>query len=211
MNSSTGEIKADGLRLSLYKCGETIYKKTRHPTTYGVYSEIETDDALYRFNLNNEIVFIQGRTPQWPSSREWLKRSCGNDWIYYSAGGYRGSYETFGQDRLREPINFKIPSPYNEIYKATGEYYLPTLPYISNAILGSDASTRTEVQGLISAWYEKLKSALEPLTGLPPSFADFVTGVSAELTGETGRKGATTVSYSRRPPFGPAPPVHAMS
>lgn len=45
---------------------------------------------------------------------EWLKRTLGGDWVYYSSGGYNGAFD------------------------ALGEYYVPCFTYASNSLLGGD-------------------------------------------------------------------------
>lgn len=149
--------------ISLNKQGENVYRKSRHPVQYGRYSEVDTPRAVFRFNLNHEITAMRGKDVFWPSEQEWLKRTAGNDWVYYSTGGYSGTYETFGKDALADPIQFKIPSPYNEVYKATGEYYVPNLPYHSNSILGIDPFRETSVTSLIDSWYTILSEYLQSL------------------------------------------------
>ncbi len=163
----------EGLQISLDREGENRYIKTRHPVKYGRYSEIETEEAIFRFNLNGEIVGAQGKGADWPSSLEWLKRSVGNDWIYYSTGGYSGSYEQVGGGVLPEPLSFKIPSPYNETYKATGEYYLANLPYESNSILGIEPFGEPAVQRIVDSWYDILERALADRSRLPAPYAAF--------------------------------------
>jgi len=166
-----------GIHITLNKQGENIYVKSRHPVKYGCYSEIETPEAIFQFNQNNEIIGLQGKQDNWPSSREWLKRTAGNDWVYYSTGGYSGTYESFGKDFLAEPIHFKIPSPYNEIYKATGEYYVPNFSYHSNSILGVDPFNETPVQSLIYSWYEILNTSFNLSGDFPEPFASFINEV----------------------------------
>jgi len=167
----------NGIRITLNKQGKNIYEKSRHPVKYGCFSEIETPEAIFQLNLNNEIIGLQGRGDNWPSSLEWLKRTIGNDWIYYSTGGYSGTYETFGQGFLAEPICFKIPSPYNEIYKATGEYYVPNFLYSTNSILGVDSFNEPAVKELIHSWYNILKNSLNNLKDLSEPFASFTNEV----------------------------------
>ena len=53
--------------------------------------------ASFQFNLNGELKFITGRGKDWPSPSEWLKRTVAGDWVYYSAGGYDGPYDCFGE------------------------------------------------------------------------------------------------------------------
>ncbi|MFW6274712.1 MAG: radical SAM protein [Spirochaetota bacterium] len=153
---------AHTVRINQNRWGKDVYVKSRHPVQYGLYSEIETPAAVFRFNLNREIVAMQGKGPAWPSEREWLKRTAGNDWVYYSTGGYSGTYESFNKDTLSAPIHFKVPSPYNEVYKASGEYYVPNLPYLSNSIIGIDPFRETSVSYLIEHWYDILCEYLHP-------------------------------------------------
>ncbi|QGU00299.1 hypothetical protein SYNTR_1705 [Candidatus Syntrophocurvum alkaliphilum] len=176
MNIQELTCSRNGIRITLNKQGENIYVKSRHPIKYGCYSEIETDEAVFQFNMNNEIIGMQGQKDNWPSSQEWLKRTAGNDWVYYSTGGYSGTYESFGNGFLAEPIHFRIPSPYNEIYKATGEYYIPNFSYNSNSILGFDPFKETSVQNLVNSWYDILKSHLNSFD-FKESFASFIDDV----------------------------------
>jgi len=62
------------LRVTLNKEGVKEYVKVGFPVRYGLFSEIETEDTLFQFNLNGEIKFIQGRGPHGLPPTEWLKR-----------------------------------------------------------------------------------------------------------------------------------------
>jgi len=177
--------------MTLNKPGHDVYIKSRHPVTYGCYSEIETPEAIFQFNLNHEIIGMRGKGTDWADEREWLKRSLGNDWVYYSTGGYSGTYESIGQDVLPTPIQFKIPSPYNEVYKATGEFYIPNFPYRSNDILGTDPFQHPGVQKLVSSWYEILRGTLDP-GDFPEPYAGFV-GRVLDTTPQVLQKRAETL------------------
>ena len=104
----------DNLIITLNKEGSREFSKVSFPIRYGLFSEIRTPEYLYQFNLNGEIKFIQGVTRTWPHPAEWLKRTVANDWVYYSAGDYKGIYDTFG------------------------EYYFPYLSYPGNAVMDGD-------------------------------------------------------------------------
>jgi len=104
----------DNLIITLNKEGSREFSKVSFPIRYGLFSEIRTPEYLFQFNLNGEIKFIQGLTQTWPHPAEWLKRTVGNDWVYYSAGDYKGIYDFFG------------------------EYYFPYLSYPSNSIMDGD-------------------------------------------------------------------------
>ena len=122
----------DSCSATLFKHGDKKYTKASYPVRTGIYSEIETDEFTYHFNLNSEMIRIIGRTADWPHPQEWLKRTTGNDWIYYSTGGYTGVFET------------------------TGEYYLPNLPYLTNNVLGGKPFHNECIQSATRLWHQKL-------------------------------------------------------
>jgi len=102
------------LEITPIKEGFTEYVKVSCPVRYGLFGEIKTSRYFYQFNQRGEITHIQGRDSRWPNPSEWLKRTVGNDWVYYSSGGYTSVYDLFG------------------------EYYAPYLPYCSNSIAEDD-------------------------------------------------------------------------
>ena len=120
----------DDLHITTNREGSREFAKVSYPVRYGRYSEIRTTDYLFQFNLNGEIKFIHGLGKTWPDPLEWLKRTEGNDWIYYSTGGYSGAYDSFG------------------------EYYLPCPSYVTNAIYVNDPFDDKAVSSAITAWEE---------------------------------------------------------
>ncbi|OGP91615.1 MAG: hypothetical protein A2156_15175 [Deltaproteobacteria bacterium RBG_16_48_10] len=118
----------DDLTITLNKEGAREFSKVSFPIRYGLFSEIRTPDYLFQFNLNGEIKYIQGRGSTWPHPEEWLKRTVANDWVYYSAGDYRG------------------------VYDLMGEFYLPCLPYPSNALVDNHPFEKNDVQSAIHSW-----------------------------------------------------------
>lgn len=144
----------DNLIITLDKEGSRKFSKVSFPVRYGRFSELRTPEYLYQFNLNGEIKFIQGLTRTWPHPAEWLKRTAGNDWVYYSAGDYKGIYDYFG------------------------EYYFPYLSYPSNSMMDGDPfndhsviSAKKSLQAL-RANIDKLISGRKP-----KSLKDFLTRV----------------------------------
>ncbi|PID44808.1 MAG: radical SAM domain-containing protein [Proteobacteria bacterium] len=125
--------------LTINRCGADRYTKTSYPFHCGIYSEIVTPEAFFHFNLNNEIIRIIGRGTAWPHPQEWLKRTCGNDWVYYSTGGYTGVFET------------------------TGEYYLPNLSYPTNKSMGGSPLELPEVRKMVETWYPLLQKGCSRL------------------------------------------------
>lgn len=103
----------NSLAISVEKEAPSSIAKASFPLRYGKYSEIRTSDYEFIFNLNGEIKFIRGLNANWPHPAEQLKRTDGNDWVYYSVGDKSGG---------------------NGIISWMGEYYLPCLPYPSNPV-----------------------------------------------------------------------------
>ena len=122
----------DSSKITLKKKGSTIYSKMSFPVHCGIYSEIEARNFVFHFNLNNEIVRAKGKGGEWTHPHEWLKRTQGNDWVYYSTGGYTGVFET------------------------TGEYYLPNLQYPSNSVLGGHPFAQEVINHLSRSWHQML-------------------------------------------------------
>jgi hypothetical protein len=140
------------LNITLNKEGAREYSKVSYPIRYGVYSEIKTPDYIFQFNLNGEIKFIQGLRQSWPDPSEWLKRTVGNDWVYYSTGGYSGVYDSFG------------------------EYYLPCLSYPSNSTTLADPFEDHAVQSALRSWHELLKEINKLISDdLPKALKEFFT------------------------------------
>lgn len=141
----------EGLHITPRKEGADKYIKISYPFRYGVYSEIKSKSYTFGFNLNGEIKTIQGRGEGWLDAAEWLKRNAGNDWIYFSAGGYTGAYDF------------------------TGEYYVPCLSYNSNGIFGPDRFKSPEVAAAFDAW-DELRSQLNiiNISGMPHQIGDFI-------------------------------------
>ncbi len=124
-------------RITLNKQGADQYTKISFPLKYGIFSEIETSDAILQFNLNHEIIRAKGKSSQWIQPSEWVKRSMGNDWIYYSTGGYTG------------------------VFEAIGEYYLPNLPYPTNSLIGGKPFNEPAVKQLLQSWHEIVVKSLD--------------------------------------------------
>ena len=139
------------LDIVIEKWGSREYAKVSYPLRYGCFSEIVSPEITCQFNLNGELKFLQGRGRNWPHPAEWLKRSPGGDWIYYSGGEYR------------------------EIFGLFGEYYVPRLSYRSNCIFRNDPFQDERVKSALQAWgplCESLKDLL-PAAGSGP-LKDFV-------------------------------------
>ncbi len=128
-------------KITRRKEGSRKYVKMSFPTHPGIFSVVETSQSIFHFNLNNEIIRVRSKGRDWSHPHEWLKRTVGNDWIYYSTGGYTG------------------------VFGATGEYYLPNFRYPSNSLLGGRPFSQNEVSGLVESWYQQLEDILKQGVG----------------------------------------------
>jgi hypothetical protein len=161
-------FQLDTFTVTLDKEGSREYAKVSYPIRYGRFSEIRSPEYLLQYNLNGEIKCIQGRTPSWPHPAEWLKRTEANDWVYYSAGGYSGVYDFFG------------------------EYYMPYLSYQSNGIDGVNPFEDASVQSALTSW-QALHTRMEGLIRKPVqrSIRDFlrlIAGNDAHVLDQKSRR-----------------------
>lgn len=151
---------AKNCKITLNKAGSRLYEKVSYPVHHGIFTEIESDNFIFHFNLNAELIRAKGKGTSWAHPHEWLKRTCGNDWIYYSTGGYTG------------------------VFEATGEYYLPNLQYPTNNLMGGHPFEQREVKQIVDNWYPMLKE-LSHNTGLLPN--NYFSFFSAALNNTPGR------------------------
>jgi hypothetical protein len=117
---TTGRLQ--DFKITLDREGPQKYTKASYPVRYGRYSELEYGEFRFQFNLNGEVKHIIGTGPEWPHPAEWLKRTIGNDWVYYSTGSY-----------------------YSGVVDLFGEYYLPCPIYASNSLFREDPFARPAV------------------------------------------------------------------
>ncbi len=122
---------ACNLVINVEKHGPGTIVRESFPLRYGKYSEVKTSEYEFVFNLNGEIKFIRGLNVDWPHPAEQLKRTDGNDWVYY----------TVGDD-----------SSAKGIISWLGEYYLPCLPYPSNPIWEVNYFSNTGIMNAFGAW-----------------------------------------------------------
>lgn len=130
------------LAIHVEKQGPKRIGKDTFPIRYGKYSEIRTSDFVFQFNLNGEIKSISGLNTNWPHPAEQLKRTDGNDWVYYSVGD---------------------DSSDKGLISWLGEYYLPCLPYPSNPIWEVDFFSNPIIMNAFAAWpqlYANLHGAM---------------------------------------------------
>ena len=128
------------MKITLNREGSRKYIKSSYPVRYGRYSEIEYDNFRFQFNLNGEVKHIAGTGPEWPHPSEWLKRTLGNDWVYYSTGSY-----------------------YSGVVDLFGEYYLPCPSYPTNTLFREDPFARPGVASALQK-LEELGSRVQTIS-----------------------------------------------
>ncbi|MCP3872334.1 MAG: radical SAM domain-containing protein [Desulfobacteraceae bacterium] len=135
---------SNNIKIQLNCEGNSAYEKVSFPLKYGLFSRIETPDYIFEFNLNNEIKHAKSKTKAWIHPSEWLKRTIGNDWIYYSTGGYSG------------------------VFEALGEYYLPNLMYPTNSLIGGKPFEDNEIDTIVKNWHQIISQL--PDKNMPDNF-----------------------------------------
>ena len=156
--------------------GARRYEKVSYPLYYGEYSILETADCLLHFNREGEIIRAKGKGAGWPHRNEWLKRTLGNDWLYYSTGGYTGVFETLG------------------------EFYLPNLPYPTNNLLGGHPLKDNAVRQIINDWPKVVASCLAKASGAPEEIKIFLQNCLANTPAKLAAKSqAIFENYGGRP------------
>jgi hypothetical protein len=120
------KVRAAIVRLNVR--GSRKYTKVSYPARYGCLNEIITPGHHFQFNQNGEIKFLQGLGRDWPHPAEWLKRTAGNQWVYYDTAGY------------------------NHLFDFLGEYYLPCFEYDSNSLWGNNPFQIAAVQETLAAF-----------------------------------------------------------
>lgn len=145
------------LSITVEKEGGRRFAKAGYPIRFGKYSEIRTPEYEFHFNLKGEIKFIRGLNGSWPHPSEWLKRTDGNDWNFYSVGTVNGNRSVIGW---------------------LGEYYLPCLPYPSNSICPFNPYTDPDIAQAFAAWSQLYANLYEmPAGEAPPRISEFITRV----------------------------------
>ncbi|MCF8097772.1 MAG: radical SAM protein [Desulfarculaceae bacterium] len=140
------------LAITTEKEGSGGYAKATYPIRFGKYAEIRTPNYEFHFNMKGEIKFIRGLGMNWRHPGELLKRTDGNDWVYYSLGTVGGN-----------------------IKGLLGEYYLPCLPYMSNSIWEFNPFTDMNIMQALGAWAQTYATLAEtPMDGMPEPLKEFV-------------------------------------
>jgi len=150
--------------------GSNEYTKVSFPVKYGLFSKIETADYIFEFNLNHEIRHAKSKKKAWIHPSEWLKRTMGNDWVYYSTGGYSG------------------------VYEALGEYYLPNLMYTTNSLLGGKPFREKEIDTIVHHWHNIISQVQDK--GMPNRFSRWLQKVLEPTPEKLAEKANTLIDIS---------------
>lgn len=126
----------------------------------GRHARIRTRDHEFVFTPGGEIRFIRGLGTDWPHPSEQLKRTHGNDWVYYSVGD---------------------DSTENGIISWMGEYYLPCLPYPSNAVWDLNYRENPAIMTAFAAWSQLFADLwdLNHRRAFSPDISEFVQKILA--------------------------------
>ncbi len=146
---------AENCQIALEKKGSPNYSKLSFPIHCGVFTEVTSNSFVLHFNLSGEIIRAKGKGEEWGHPHEWLKRTMGNDWVYYSTGGYTG------------------------VFEAIGEYYLPNFAYPSNNLLGGHPFSEKTISGLINSWHRILTELSDDADDAPEAVRRFLTDALA--------------------------------
>jgi hypothetical protein len=73
--------------------GRDDWGKFSFPVWYGIPIKINWRGYKYDFNLRGSLKRLAGRPSVWPDPQEVLKRTDGNNLIYYGTYGYESSYD----------------------------------------------------------------------------------------------------------------------
>src|SRR3990172_5889736 len=74
--------------------GRDDWGKFSFPVWYGIPVKVNWGDYRFDFNLRGDLKRLSGRCAVWPDQQDLLKRTDGNDFIYYyGADGYDSSYD----------------------------------------------------------------------------------------------------------------------
>ncbi len=98
----------EGLEILFDCAGRDDWGKFSFPVWYGIPVKMNWRGYRYDFNLRGGLKRVSGGTGVWPDPQEVLKRTDGNDLIYYGVHGYESSYDLIK--------NYYVP--FNGIYNS---------------------------------------------------------------------------------------------
>ena len=112
-----------------------VYQPSKgdYPVRYGERAVVTTPELTMELDGAGRLKTLAGRSESWTHQLEYLKRTEGNDWVFYSLGEY---------------------SDYFGLY---GEYYLPCPDYPTNRPLGGEPFRKEAVKRVFRAGSEAIR------------------------------------------------------
>ncbi|MDO9584936.1 MAG: radical SAM protein, partial [Syntrophales bacterium] len=85
--------QVEDLKIIFDCAGRDDWGKFSFPVWYGIPVKLNWHGYEFDFNLRGCLKKLGGNLSVWPDPREMLKRTDGNDFIYYGTDGYESSYD----------------------------------------------------------------------------------------------------------------------
>jgi hypothetical protein len=82
----------EDMEITLDCAGRDDWGKFSFPVRYGLHEKVRWKGYEFDFNLRGGLKRLAGNRSVWPAPQEVLKRTDGNDFIYYGTDGYESSY-----------------------------------------------------------------------------------------------------------------------
>jgi hypothetical protein len=137
--------------------GRNDWKKFSFPVSYGIFTRIKWRGYEFDFSLRGHLKRISGNGTVWPNPLERMKRTDGNDFLYYGMDGYENIYDLIK--------NYYVP--HNEIYGSP--LFLETPfedSHVKKALTVFDLFVKRARDILSSGASAKTRSLLEKVTAL---------------------------------------------
>lgn len=142
-------IELEEFLIEVGKKGLAQPTKGDFPVRYGLWTQVTTPELTLELSLDGRLRYLTGRSSSWSNSSEYLKRTDGNDWVYYSLGEYADYYGIYG------------------------EYYLPCPSYVTNRPLGGEPFRREHVVEVLNKWPLTLSRLRARCRELPKEYEEF--------------------------------------
>jgi len=83
----------EDMEITLDCAGRDDWGKFSFPVRYGIHEKVKWNGYEFDFNLRGGLKRLTSNLSVWPDPREMLKRTDGDDLIYYGTDGYESSYD----------------------------------------------------------------------------------------------------------------------
>jgi hypothetical protein len=99
---------SEGIEIITHVQGRNDWRKFSFPVSYGIFTKIKWKGYEFDFSLRGHLKRISGNGTVWPNPLERMKRTDGNDFLYYGMEGYESTFD------LLNAYYF----PHNEVYRS---------------------------------------------------------------------------------------------